>query len=105
MMSEYDNDKNYILKMAGLYLDYRAHYLIPYCLQNQNPHFISARLRRIPFHGPVFIKAPSEETMDQLYTNALYETKEFQRHIFIMQRHAKYAIALIDALCKEFDLQ
>ena len=104
-MSEYDNDKNYILKMAGLYLDYRSHYLIPFCLQNQNPHFIAARLRKRPYHGPVFIKAPTEETMDQLYTNALYETREFKRHIFIMQRHETYAIALIDALCKEFDLQ
>ncbi|MCX6304090.1 MAG: hypothetical protein NT040_03895 [Bacteroidetes bacterium] len=104
-MSEYENDKNYILKMAGLFLDYRSHYLVPFCLQNQNPHFIAARLKKQPYNGPVFIKPPTEETLDQLYTNALYEKREFKRHIFIMQRHETAAIALIGALCKEFDLQ
>jgi hypothetical protein len=103
-MSEYDNYKNYILKMAGLFLEYRSLYLLPFCLQNQNPHFIAARLKKRPYHGLVFIKPPTEETMDQLYTNALYETKEFKRHIFIMKRHVTAATELIDALCKEFDL-
>ena len=103
-MSEYDNDKNYILKMAGLFLDYWSHHLIPFCLQNQNPHFIAARLNKRPYHGPVFITPPTRETLDQLYTNALYESREFKRHIFIMQRHETAAIALIDALCMEFDL-
>ncbi len=104
-MSEYELDKNYMLKMVGLFLDYRSQYLIPFCLQNQNPHFIAARLKKRPYHGPVFIKAPSEEILDQLYTNALYETKEFKWHIFIMKRHEKAAIELIEALCREFDLQ
>jgi hypothetical protein len=47
-MSEYDNDKKYILKTAGLFLDYRSPYLIPFCLQNQNTHFIAAILEKRP---------------------------------------------------------
>ncbi len=88
--------KEYLFQFVMLFLAITLSFFV----ENQREHYIEHQ----PHHGPVFIKPPTEETLDQLYTNALYETREFKRHIFIMKRHETAAIALIDALCKEFDL-
>jgi hypothetical protein len=71
---------------------------LSFFVENHREHYIEHQ----PHHGPVFIKSPTEETLDQLYTNALYEAREFKRHIFIMQRHETAVLSDTSAIKKQF---
>jgi hypothetical protein len=103
-MTNYEVDKNYIIKMAGNYLEYHQITLVPFLLKLRNMQFLTSVKNKTEYKGTIFKKAPSEETLDFWRANADYMLTQFELQIRIMKHHRELATDLIESLKEEYRL-
>lgn len=103
-LTSYETNRNYILKMSKLYLDFHSGSLEPFCLKNCNPKFIEAILNKKPIPNPVFINKPTPEFLNQIYNYALHLNRLNQQQILIVKRHSDRAKSLIKLISEEYHI-
>jgi hypothetical protein len=104
-MSFYEQYKNYILKITDGDLYYYRTLLLPFCEKISNPRFLEALQNNKLYTGVCFNPPPDNETEDMLYKHAHHIKHNYEAQISLMALHAQQAIALLDALQKEYDLK
>jgi hypothetical protein len=103
-MTDYEVDKNYIIKMAGNYLEYHQITLVPFLLKLRNMQFLHSVKNKTEYNEAIFKTTPSGETFDLWRANADYLRTQFELQIRIMKHHRELAKDLIESLKKEYHL-
>ncbi len=104
-MSRYENHKNYVIKMATLYLGYWQNTLSPMVMHERNMRFAIAKKDSVRWSGPIFPADPNAPVFTEIYNNAGFVRGQMMQQRSITKEHLALALALIAALREEYSIE